>query len=419
MRKIIPFTLAAFLVLLSYGIIISEGQQVPVMLASWWSANGANIFNLNTGNVGIGTKNPGQQLEVNGAIRINTNKTKPACDEFSRGSLWVQKSEEEADTLEWCKQTKLLSLRTREDLPSPRRGLSCTESRVTGKTYCFGGSDGQLLSQIVEYDPSLNTMLTKSATLPAGIYHLSCAQSNVTGKIYCFGGSATGGPTNQIVEYDPATDIIMVKSATLPFERVNPSCVEGTVTGTIFCFGGDKTGANGVTQQIVEYNPLTDVVGVSPTTLPNPAAALSCTEARSGSGAKKIYCFGGDTGTGALKTIVEFDPPTNSIRSMAATLPTPRRAHSCATEAAANKIHCLGGDNSGLFDEITEYDPIADTMIVIRQVLPSPRDALSCAETAATHLIYCFGGYNGSSYLSQTVELGTETAATFEWIEVA
>jgi hypothetical protein len=35
-----------------------------------WLANGNNIYNANSGNVGIGTATPGQKLEVNGKIRI-------------------------------------------------------------------------------------------------------------------------------------------------------------------------------------------------------------------------------------------------------------------------------------------------------------------------------------------------------------
>src|SRR6185369_16503995 len=40
------------------------------------------------GNVGIGTPVPGQKLEVNGGIRLNTGTAKPTCDATTRGTLW-------------------------------------------------------------------------------------------------------------------------------------------------------------------------------------------------------------------------------------------------------------------------------------------------------------------------------------------
>jgi hypothetical protein len=42
-----------------------------------------------TGNVGIGTPNPVQKLEVNGGVRIATATAKPTCVNGLRGTLWV------------------------------------------------------------------------------------------------------------------------------------------------------------------------------------------------------------------------------------------------------------------------------------------------------------------------------------------
>ncbi len=66
---------------------------------------GDNIFKINTYNqtteknavsivrdsayVGIGTTSPGQKLEVNGGVRLNTTDTKPTCDATTRGTFWV------------------------------------------------------------------------------------------------------------------------------------------------------------------------------------------------------------------------------------------------------------------------------------------------------------------------------------------
>ena len=42
-----------------------------------------------TGNLGIATATPGQKLEVNGGVRLNTVAAKPTCDATARGTFWV------------------------------------------------------------------------------------------------------------------------------------------------------------------------------------------------------------------------------------------------------------------------------------------------------------------------------------------
>jgi hypothetical protein len=56
-----------------------------------------------TGNVGIGITTPGQKLEVNGGIRLNTATSKPTCDSSVRGTLWfAQRASGVKDDLEIC-----------------------------------------------------------------------------------------------------------------------------------------------------------------------------------------------------------------------------------------------------------------------------------------------------------------------------
>ncbi len=56
-----------------------------------------------TGNVGIGTASPAQQLEVNGGVRLNTATTKPTCDATARGTFWfTQGAAGVKDTVEVC-----------------------------------------------------------------------------------------------------------------------------------------------------------------------------------------------------------------------------------------------------------------------------------------------------------------------------
>ncbi len=76
----------------------------------WQSINGAIYFlwNGTAPLVGIGTPYPGQTLEVNGGVKINTATPLPTCDstqQGTRGTIWVvQGGAGSKDTLEACLQ---------------------------------------------------------------------------------------------------------------------------------------------------------------------------------------------------------------------------------------------------------------------------------------------------------------------------
>jgi len=69
-----------------------------------FSTPGMYITNSNTtGNVGIGTDAPGEKLEVDGGVRLNTSTAKPTCDSTHRGTFWVaQGGAGVKDTVEVC-----------------------------------------------------------------------------------------------------------------------------------------------------------------------------------------------------------------------------------------------------------------------------------------------------------------------------
>lgn len=55
------------------------------------------------GNVGIGTGNPGQKLEVNGGVLLNTGTAQPACGSTVRGTLWfIRGGSGVPDSLQVC-----------------------------------------------------------------------------------------------------------------------------------------------------------------------------------------------------------------------------------------------------------------------------------------------------------------------------
>lgn len=46
----------------------------------------------NSGNVGIGTQNPGAKLEVDGGVKFNTTDSRPTCNSNNRGIIWFTRS---------------------------------------------------------------------------------------------------------------------------------------------------------------------------------------------------------------------------------------------------------------------------------------------------------------------------------------
>ena len=250
-------------VLLVYFIAITEAQvfSPPNPIRTLWENIGQNIFNKNPGNVGIGTEDPQQKLEVDGGIRLNTLEVKPVCGNKSVGTLWAE-SDEFGNSLEFCKVTyKQTSNGTlviqSAVLPTPRMGLSCAEDSSTNKIYCFGGTTfgSSPIPEIVEYDPITDNVIIQSATLPFSTTATSCAEDSSTNKIYCFGGH-TGNPNNFILEYDPATDTMVIKSVTLPSPRNAFSCSIDSSTYNIYCFGGQPTQApGGEIDEIIKYSP--------------------------------------------------------------------------------------------------------------------------------------------------------------------
>lgn len=64
--------------------------KIGAATQEWQSINSTIYFSGS--NVGINVANPGQTLEVNGGMRLNTAISKPTCDSGQRGTFWVTQS---------------------------------------------------------------------------------------------------------------------------------------------------------------------------------------------------------------------------------------------------------------------------------------------------------------------------------------
>lgn len=246
-------------------------------------------------------------------------------------------------------------------LPTGRIYLSCAEDSNSHKIYCFGGYEGggRYSNQIFEYNPDRDILIVKSATLPSGRDGLSCVEDSATHKIYCFGGDNDQYQhIDQIVEYNPADDTIIIKSAVLPSGRVHLICAESLTTHKIYCFGG-YTREVGFLNQIIEYNPATDSLIVKSAILPEKKYGLACAENLTN---HKIYCFGGyreyEKGDSRYSNqIVEYDPLADILTIKSTILPTRRCYFSCITSSVLYKIYCFGGyaGDYRYFRQIIEY----------------------------------------------------------------
>lgn len=64
--------------------------KVGVSSQAWQSIN--DIIYFSGSNVGIGVSSPGQTVEVNGGLRLNTTASQPSCSSAQRGTFWVVQS---------------------------------------------------------------------------------------------------------------------------------------------------------------------------------------------------------------------------------------------------------------------------------------------------------------------------------------
>jgi len=342
------------------GIMFPDGTlQTTAAAGGFWTPDGDDLFYAE-GGVGIGTEGP----------------------LFDAGDTLVTKS---------------------ATLPTGRRSMGCATAPATGKIYCLGGWDSGpgYLDEILEYDPGSDTLVTKTATLPSGLMRTGCAADPLSGNIYCFGGRWQGGGfSDDIIEYNPDTDTVAVMTATLPSGMESVACVASPTTGRIYCLGGG-TGMWAV-DTILEYEPATDNLETMTATLPSRRYGMGvATSPLTG----KIYCFGGqEEGAGALDEIVEYDPGTDTLVTMTATLPSSRYGMTCAADPASGRIYCFAGRTEiDYLDEIVEYDPDSDTIITTTATLPSARARAGSAASAITGKIYYFGGLD-PDYLDEILE---------------
>ncbi len=348
-----------------------------------------------------------EQILGIGGIGINSSEELPTCDETIVGKLWI-KDVNEANSLHFCKriphQDGTLFVQN-SILPSPRSGHSCAYS--SNKIYCFGGYNESYLNQIVSYDYDLDQLTVSPAVLPTASAMLSCVTA-LSGSIYCFSAYPTSG---QVIQFDPSTNAVNVV-ATSGALTAQTRCALDSSTDKIYCFGGD-TGTGGV-RSIVEFNVNTGGVTTMSAQLPEGRMGLSCAEFTA---THKIYCFGGYS-----NQILEYDPAIDSLTVLPFTLPMPLGYSNCNMSAALNKIYCAGGRNEfSAVNAIIEFDPITGAVNAINDVYSPARFYDSCAMNSIGNQIFCFGGFvpGQAIYLDQITKFEINSTITYLWVKLA
>jgi len=252
-----------------------------------------------------------------------------------------------------------------ETLPHGRFGIACATDTSTDRIYCFGG--GTSATSVVEYNPVTDAFTTTTASLPSARNRLACVENSTTHRIYCLGGMISQAVVfDDILEYDPSTDTLTTMSEVLPEARSDLACAEDSSTHKIYCFGGYRWSGPPYFRAIVEYDPATHEVVTRSAMLPYPGReGMGCAE---DSLNHHIYCFGGYNHMVSINDeidffdqIVKYDPAGDAVSVESLRLPTRRAFLPCAEDPATHLIYCFGGQARPgswvKYDEITVFTP--------------------------------------------------------------
>ena len=265
----------------------------------------------------------------------------------------------------------------------------------------FVENNGNLwVKKVAGYEIEVTTL---EATLPNGGGSTSAATAP-NGKIYVFGGATSAASLDDILEFDPVTQSVTIVEVPLP----RPSARYGTSAATapngkIYVFGGEVTKYPYRLKDIVEFDPVTQTVTTLEATLPSGRHDTSAAIAPNG----KIYVFGGYNGS-KLDEIVEFDPVTQAATTLEATLPSVREDTSAAT-APNGKIYVFGGYNVSWLNDIVEFDPVTQSVTTLEATLSRLLRRGTSAATAQNGKIYVFGGVSTVS-LDDIIEFDPSAA---------
>jgi hypothetical protein len=237
-------------------------------------------------------------------------------------------------------------------LPSARTGTSAIWDG--SNAYIFGGSESPgYLDDIVRFNPPTGTPTILASTLPTARWWTSAIWDG--SNAYIFGGRDSSGYLDDIVRFNPSTGVVtrmedIDSSIILPTPRELTSAIwDGS---NAYIFGGDTPSVK--SDDIVRFNPSTGIVTLMEDINPAiklPSGRQSMPAVWDGINA---YIFGGETDSGFVNEIVQFNPTTGVVTVMTDTLPTIMADNSAVWGSA----YIFGGyDDDDALDIIVKYDP--------------------------------------------------------------
>ncbi len=220
---------------------------------------------------------------------------------------------------------------------------------VNGKVYAFGGlnSAGSAISNTWEYDPAADSWTAKAA-MPRARAAMGVAVAG--GKVHAFGGVGGGAVLADVAVYDPAANTWqdLTGSRPMPTARAYLSATTGWY-GLVYCVGGSTAGNGSASNTVEAFDPIERrwLTGYRP--MPTARAAHAA-----GSLHGRIIVAGGRNGGSALDQTEEYDPETNSWRTLAA-MSSPRQDAQAAT---IDSTFCMAGGSAAM------TDPPSDSLLV-------------------------------------------------------
>lgn len=246
---------------------------------------------------------------------------------------------------------------------------------------------------LVAGDARADQVSVMGATLPGSRSGMSAVWDGA--NVYVFGGLGYLR-YDQIVRYNPATDTTTTMNAVLPTGRSALTAVwDGSNAYVFGGYGYDTTcSCDRQMSQIVRYNPSTNAVTTMGATLPIGRAGASAVW-----DGTNVYVFGGlhgSLGSPGLTDIVRYNPATDTVTTMGAALPTGSHSASAIWDGTSAYIFggCCESITRQLSNRIVRYTPATDTVTVLPTTLPTARAETSAVWDGANAFI--FGGSDGA-----------------------
>lgn len=196
------------------------------------------------------------------------------------------------------------------------------------------------------FDTSTNTWSTK-ANSPSGSYGASAGTSGK--EIYLIAG--VGGATVHL--YNTDTDSWTANVANYPLPVHGLGVV--SFNGKIYCFGGEQgTGPYTYYSNVYEFDPVSKIF-TTKTSMPETKRVACATELNG-----KVYILGGYNSSTVFNTIWAYDIATDSWtkKNAAINISTPSIGG-----VINNKIYVIDGHPETTPKKVYEYDPAADVVV--------------------------------------------------------